>query len=454
MLLRCLERFLLLCFVFGGSDFGIVKAAAEDSELEYHAICDAGSTGTRLYVFTIGGKANDDAAPKARTIFVKKVKPGLSSYVENPSGAIPALVELLASGAEAIPAASRKSVPLTIFGTAGMRLLPMDAQDTIWKTVRASLAAEASFPFDPAKLTARTITGDDEGLWAMVAANFLTGRVGDDLRLAAGASPVSVMDLGGSSTQVGIPVLQKSRNVGEGALVHSYLGFGMTKMREKVRADSKESGFDAACYMRGYEVESGLMGSGQGPACRRLIQATMEDASQACRTKREQSQSNALCLQDLSLKHPDATNIIKEGKSEFYALSGFTYATDFVRWWLKLGAGDFTLHPFSSSFPAPSLEELRHAVDAMCAGAWAPVPPMILDEATAHPYTTIENAHQRCFQVNYILVLLGDIYGFPLDARPITFALEVAGEDLEWPLGALLSQRLVRINASGRSSEL
>lgn len=284
----------------------------------------------------------------------------------------------------------------------------------------------------------------------MVAANFLTGRVGDDLQLAAGASPVSVMDLGGSSTQVGIPVLAATpRNVGEGALVHSYLGFGMTKMREKVRAESKASGFDAACYMRGYEIESGLVGSGQGPACRKLIQATMRDASQACRAKRvERRVMDLVCLEDLK-NHPQTTKVIKEGSMAFYALSGFTYATDFVRWWLNDSS-----NAFSSSFPAPSLEELRHAVDAMCGSEWAPVPPMILDEATAHPYTTIENAHQRCFQNNYILVLLGDVYGFPLDSRPITFALEVAGEDLEWPLGALLSQRLERINASGRSSEL
>lgn len=446
MSLRCLARAFLAC---------LVTSFAEEPSLEYHAICDAGSTGTRLYVFAIDGKSGDTSAPKAKTIFVKKVKPGLSSYAENPSDAIPALLELFAKGAEAIPEALRKTVPTTIFGTAGMRLLSRDAQEAVWKTVRASLASVASFPFDASRVTARTITGDDEGLWAMVAANFLTGRVGDDLRLAQGMSPVSVMDLGGSSTQVGIPVVaSSSHTVGEGALVHSYLGFGMTKMQEKVRADFKESGLDIACYMRGYEIESGLIGSGQGPACRELIQAKMEEASQTCRSKREESKSDALCLQDLSLNHADATKVIKDGSMDFYALSGFTYATDFVRWWLKLGAGNFMIHPLSSSFPKPSLEELRHAVDAMCASDWAPIPALINDEATAHPYTTSENAHSRCFQNNYILVLLGHIYGFPLDARPITFALEVDGEDLEWPLGALLSQRLARINVSRPSTEL
>ena len=46
-----------------------------------------------------------------------------------------------------------------------------------------------------------------------------------------------------------------------------------------------------------------------------------------------------------------------------------------------------------------------------------------------------------CSQANYILVLLGETYGFARDGRTVTFALDVEGEDLEWPLGALLHQR-------------
>jgi len=52
-----------------------------------------------------------------------------------------------------------------------------------------------------------------------------------------------------------------------------------------------------------------------------------------------------------------------------------------------------------------------------------------------------DNAPYRCFQANYILVLLEDMYGFRTDGRSITFLLDVDGEDLEWPLGALLHRR-------------
>jgi len=38
-------------------------------------------------------------------------------------------------------------------------------------------------------------------------------------------------------------------------------------------------------------------------------------------------------------------------------------------------------------------------------------------------------------------VLLEEIYGFKRDSRTITFAAEHEGEDLEWPLGAMLFKR-------------
>jgi len=142
-----------------------------DSALEYHAICDAGSTGTRLYVFAL-----DLAAGKAESVFVKKTKPGLSSYAADPTKAVGPLLQLLKEGAEKIPADRRKKTPLLIFGTAGMRMLPLEKQDSIWSSV-LSLSKDATYPFDSANFQGRTVSGDEEGLWAVLTTNFLTGRM-------------------------------------------------------------------------------------------------------------------------------------------------------------------------------------------------------------------------------------------------------------------------------------
>jgi len=403
---------------------------AGDPVVEYHAICDAGSTGTRLYVFAL-----DLAAGKAESVFVKKTKPGLSSYVDDPKKAVAPLLQLLIEGSEKVPLDQRSKVPLLIFGTAGMRMLPKKKQDSIWASL-IHVYEDKSYPFDRAHVIARTVSGDEEGLWAVLTTNFLTGRMGHDLLSHGSSAPLGLLDLGGSSTQIGIPsaaAAAKGINFSDGVMVKSYLGFGMTHIREEVRKESSD-GTDSSCYMKGTPVD-GRSGTGDGSLCRRLINRLLQQKSQTCRLESAHSEP---CLGDLSSSALEAV----QGSVDFFGVSGLTYVADFARWWASQQAPN---HPatkaFLEAYPRPTLAELEAVIDLMCAGDYSWVDKQTQQKSTAHQFTAEDNAPYRCFQANYMLILLREIYGFPKDARKVTFALEASGEDLEWPLGALLHRR-------------
>jgi len=223
----------------------------------------------------------------------------------------------------------------------------------------------------------------------------------------------------------------------------------MTHMREKVQKKAP-GGHAAACYMRGTEIDGGLAGTGDAPACRELVSSVMAERSRDCRAKKE---ADGPCPGDLAALSPEKSGGIAKGTIGFYAVSGFTYVVDFVRWWLELNPGVVSGRPLVDAFPRPNLVELRAAADALCAGDFALVAERTADMELRHAYTGSDNAPNRCFQVNYILVLLQEVYGFAEDGRSITFALDVDGEDLEWPLGALLHMR-AQSSARGGRGEL
>jgi hypothetical protein len=213
----------------------------------------------------------------------------------------------------------------------------------------------------------------------------------------------------------------------------------MTHLREQVHKESA-SGADMVCYMRNTDVD-GSAGTGDAKACRQLIIKALADRTTACQADGPEARP---CLGDLaSIDLP--TQAIKTGSVEFFGVAGMTYVTDFVRWWLErqvssgvgLSAGS---QAFMKAFPKPTIDELQAATDELCAGDYKPIA-ALTGTKDAHQFTQEDNAPYRCFQANYVAVLLKEVYGFPTDGRTVEFALDIDGEDLEWPLGALLSKR-------------
>ncbi len=113
-------------------------AAVEDkfdatwpNKSRYAIIVDAGSSGSRLFVYCIPALKKDDAGLPAITLCVdsegkpltKKVTPGLSSFANDPASAKQYISGLMSVAAQQIPKAYHSVTPAYILATAGMRLL-------------------------------------------------------------------------------------------------------------------------------------------------------------------------------------------------------------------------------------------------------------------------------------------------------------------------------------------
>ena len=148
--------------------------AGADSAL----VCDAGSTGTRIYAFS---STKDDTVEMT---LIGKLTPGLSSFAlaQNISGAVEQLVPIIREGFSVLGSVA----PVHILGTGGVRSLSEDAQKKLW----AELAELLEMNLGKVEIKMHAIHGKDEAFFGLVSANFLfPGGVG-------------ILDLGGSSVEI------------------------------------------------------------------------------------------------------------------------------------------------------------------------------------------------------------------------------------------------------------
>lgn len=168
--------FLMICFIFGdmmqiGSSVGISKDRAdiydvkvlpnditddalnklEATKFSYLAIVDAGSSGCRAHVYRYG-KLGSLSGP----LYVlphhtsKKIKPGLSSFANNPEDAGESLSGLIEFLKSQVPESYWSKTPIWVKATAGLRLLALDKKeksDAVLKSVVKYLNDKTKCPF-------------------------------------------------------------------------------------------------------------------------------------------------------------------------------------------------------------------------------------------------------------------------------------------------------------------
>lgn len=159
----------------------LVSTRAEDKH-KYAVVVDAGSTGSRVFVYRF--TALSDGSTTVRTTTGGKVRPGLSSFVDKTTDIGPYLIPLLINAAELIPKEFYDSTEFYIKGTAGMRLLPISSQQQIWDAAFSYLTngTECNVTLSYQRENFGTISGHDEAFYAVIASNYIAGRVDTDLR--------------------------------------------------------------------------------------------------------------------------------------------------------------------------------------------------------------------------------------------------------------------------------
>lgn len=216
------------------------KQAADDGKA-FAIVIDAGSTGSRLHVYTWKPDSSEHlpanlSTPVEETQDTYSVKPGIGS-----DGGLDALQKLLDYAQQNTTLKDMKDlwpdIPIFLKATAGMRILPRAKRESIMTQVRDKLKA-TGFEW-VCSSQARVISGEEEGVFGWITVNALQKRLQPG-HIHSLADTVGAMDLGGASTQItfrpqspdilaGLFNLQLGMQINEDLYTHSFLYFGQNE---------------------------------------------------------------------------------------------------------------------------------------------------------------------------------------------------------------------------------
>lgn len=224
----------------------------------YVLVVDCGSSGTRIYAYLwhppkgtelpnleeISPMVAGDKVPRklGKGMYNRvETQPGLDRYASQlrdigPKGLGP----LLDWARAVIPHEQQRHVPVFLFGTAGLRRLPVKDREAVMGEIDQVLGTSG---FRYQKGWARILDGMDEGMYGWVALNYLQGLLDnpDTAPTSGVGATLGALDLGGSSLQVSMLLSEKGassadldmRNISLGKLshqpllTHSFQNFGM-----------------------------------------------------------------------------------------------------------------------------------------------------------------------------------------------------------------------------------
>ncbi|RYY36531.1 hypothetical protein EON62_01695, partial [archaeon] len=169
----------------------------------YGLLFDAGSSGTRLGIFTWPKRVFstypvDVTIPLAKVYYSDRFQPG----IDQPAGR--QYLNVLLNNARAFLNATSEQMatyPIFLTATAGLRILNETARNSALAQVRTIFAA-SGFMFQPS--WARVISGEEEGVYGWLAVNFLAGTLINNTGSAPQlpSTTFGALDLGGASTQI------------------------------------------------------------------------------------------------------------------------------------------------------------------------------------------------------------------------------------------------------------
>ncbi|KAK5130659.1 hypothetical protein LTR08_001869 [Meristemomyces frigidus] len=231
----------------------------------YGAVIDAGSSGSRVYVYnwleaqSARAKGTGDSLArlpnvKTKKKWRKKVHPGISTFGGKPELVGPEhLKELVDFALDIVPKDEIANTPIFLLATAGMRLLPDHQRAAVLEHVCSYFRQNTRFQLPDCDLHVQVIPGETEGLYGWVAANYLLGGFDAPEKHdhGKGHSTYGFLDMGGASAQIAFAPnateaekhaddlkLLRLRKVDGSALeyrvfVTTWLGFGANEARRR-----------------------------------------------------------------------------------------------------------------------------------------------------------------------------------------------------------------------------
>lgn len=136
--------------------------------------------------------------------WTKKIKPGVSTFGDNPVESGPYLQELLDHALSIVPPGQVRDTPIFLMATAGVRLLEPMKQRALLDEICAYARANTEFSLPDCGLHIQVIPGETEGLYGWIAANYLLGGFDSPEKHAHGKGhhTYGFLDMGGASAQI------------------------------------------------------------------------------------------------------------------------------------------------------------------------------------------------------------------------------------------------------------
>lgn len=233
----------------GGRDTGFTPLATA-----YTAVVDAGSSGSRIYLYQT---TPDASFVKVQQLYTNKDAPHGLSWYDGSQGADSVAANAGPQGIQPLLAGLKgylsshdidtNQVTVNVLATAGMRLVNAETAAAIYKSVQSTIT-QSGLTYDQVG----TISGQSEGVYSWADANFLQGNFHTH-------SPTQgIVEVGGASSQIAFAtaasnapqvLTTKVNGVSYPVFSISYLGLGQNQARLAMLNEGEAGGTQAnVCY--------------------------------------------------------------------------------------------------------------------------------------------------------------------------------------------------------------
>lgn len=426
----------LLVPVFIGCCLVVISGVtAKLSVVEYAVVMDAGSTGSRVRIYTWHERTSSPTTlPRFNLTSNFKVKPGISSYAKNFNGLTTHIHSLVSHAKGNVPLTHIAKTPIYLMATAGMRLLLETDADAVMKKIHVLLSDKSVNPFRYKRIQSRVLSGEEEGVFGWLAVNYLNnffqvegGPFGEEMSSSSKKPkeerPDSwgIVELGGASLQIGF--------VPSGSLlankfpvkvlgsyfplyVHSYLGYGQQQILKKITDyllanNGGKTSIENPCMLKDdiKLEESGdntvtFRGTGNPTQCRIIFKSILGEGD---------------CSPKPCGLGPVYQPTIPESKM-FFGLSAFAHTIK-------------AIGVFNDESATHTLSDINAATERYCNKT--------LDEVKQETGRNGDFLSIDCTVGVYMEVLFKEIYRFKATAK-FSSGFNINGGEPEWTLGAII----------------
>ncbi|KAF4125349.1 Golgi nucleoside diphosphatase [Geosmithia morbida] len=448
---------------------------------QYGVILDAGSSGTRVYVYKWKNpaRAGKDALPdelrslpKLKLKESKKIHPGISTFADDPKAVGKKhLKQLIKVATNEIPDYKIAETPIFLLATAGVRMLPKFEQTRLLGDICSWLQTETDFDLPDCKQHVQVIPGETEGLYGWIAANYMLGGFDHPQTEGTGAGQshphtYGFLDMGGASAQIAFApnATEAEKHADDLKLVRmrhldgtsaeykvfttTWLGFGANQARERYLEHLLEQYGDEAseipdpCMPRGLQTTTDgtatdsvkspepplLTGTGQFDECLRLTYPLLK--------------KDAPCEDDPCLINGQHVPAIDFNVNRFVGVSEYWHTTHSV---------------FGDKDQAYDFATYQEKVNEFCSREWVDIASEVTKTKRKTSEEKVENAREACFKASWLINMLYDGIGIPrvgIEAPSSNLTQEeddvmgpgshfqpvdkIDGVELSWTLGKML----------------